>query len=612
MNRLLFFGPGLVAVALLVLEWRRLDRRRLSLRLAATLAAALALTLLAWPPEPAPQAAGAGATLWTPGAGADPSAGAAALRFALPESRNAPPGTLAFPDVGTLRRRFPGLRSLRIVGDGLDPAELPALAGLRVEFGSTPTSVDRPGVVFLHAPRQVPLGDAVTIQGRVAGLPPGGTLPVSLRSPDGTLAQASTPPADATGTAAFELSTPALPAAGCFLWRLHAGDTVEPLGVAVVPPVLPRVLILESAPRFETATLRRWFGGLGGTLVVRTQLGQDVFRTAAARGGAPPLPTLDGSTLGGFDLVLADENAVAALPTAEQTALAAAIEQTGLGLLVLAETPGPGTPAGAPPLLPWKREPLAGTAPGETRSVRLHWPGRDASSELPLPAMPFSLEVAPGQTTLVADGQQQPLVVARLIGHGQLALTLVRDTDRLLRNGSPAAFASYWSRLFGRLARPRDGADGRWTLLDGDGGPVLVDHPLALVWSGPPGIDPSPAVVTRIGQPAGTSLPLAGEPAPSGQWRTTFWPREPGWYHLADAPGNAARDFYVHPRDSWPAWRRERRRQETGRFAADSVSSVAPSSARPVSTRRLAPGWWFALFLCSAAFLWTERRFARS
>ena len=604
----------LATTVLFVAEWRRADRRRRAARLGATVLAVAALAGWALRPayfadKPSPGSQQVVATLWT--AGATSISPLPRDVFALPGA-NVPAGVgvTFLPDPATWRRRNPDVGRLRILGDGLEPADLPSLDGLQVEFVPGPrVDAAGPSVRSLRCPRVLSLGETLTVEGRVGNLPVGQTATLTLEAPDGTTTEAATAPADANGEAGFTVHAPSSAAPGRFLWRLRLKPGVdETVGVEVRAPSLPRVLVLESVPRFDTAGLRRWYEEAGGTLRARVRLGQDRYRFfGTGEPAAPEFNALDPALLVGFDLVLADARALASLPAPEREILRMAVADTGLGLLVLADDAVLPPAMVAPDrawMFPWQLRPLAGAADGTEPLARLRWRDLTQPADLPLPTAPCEIVPRPGQSSVVRDDQGRTLAAVASAGRGTLALTLVRETGRWTRANQPGAFAGYWSFLFARTARPLD-SPGRWTLAGGDDGPVFVDEPLELRWHGPP---PGTAQVTDESGAAPVALPLEPEPGVPGGWRTTFWPRRPGWHRVGSTGGTL--DFYVAAAGDWPALRAERRRMATARFAARSVDAPArPGVAEPVP---LPAGWWFAAFLVGAGFLWVERRVAGS
>ena len=609
-------GVLVVVLWLSSLEWRRSNRQHLTWRLLATVLAVATLALLARPtPASDTPYAISEAVLWTAGNSPAPLDEGHLPQFALPDTVGAPPQATVLPDVGLLRRRFPYLRTLQVFGDGLDPAELPALDGLRVVFHSPHQPAPKhPGVSFLSCPRELPLGESLVVQGRVAGLPPGTNVPVSLESPDGNKTEASTTTADSHGEAAFNLQAAPLSAAGRFVWQLRVSSITELLGVSVVLPALPRILVLEGEPHFETAALRHWFEAAGGTFTVRTQVGKANTRFAAAQPTTPEFAAVNAETFAGYDLVLTDGQALAALHPEERAALTTAVDQTGLGLLVRADASAlpPDTPNVPPELLPffpWKLTPVGETPFTDERPVRPRWPGQTSPSEIPVTAAPFALDLTPDQDRLVSDREDHTLVAAFHQGRGQMAVTLLRATTRWQRENEPGAFAVYWSFLFSRLARPSEAAS-HWSLVNGESGPAFVDHPLELRWSGPENQFPSPGRITTLEEPDGATLPLVQSSREPNDWRGTFWPRRAGWHRVIAASGGTSFDFYVHPASDWPVLQADRRRAATARFAAFSAAPDLSSLSVRSGEHRIPSAAWFVLFVLSAGYLWTERRLA--
>jgi hypothetical protein len=626
-------AAALAAVAagiLAALEWRRPMRRNRGLRVLASVFAVAALAMLGLHPawHGASKKAGAGngitAALWTVGS-ASPDGGQDAdyrYKIALPGAA-APAGATLFPDAGTLRRRYPELGLLHVFGDGLDAGGLDALTGLRLVFHPPATPApEGPEIQFLYCPRTLAMGEALVVEGQVGGLARGAGVTITLEGPDGAVAETAATPPDMAGVADFTLRANPVAARGRFLWHLRLAPSSKPdrttdagtLGVSIVPPTLPRVLVLESSPHFDTADLRRWFERAGGTFISRTQVGQDRYRFASSSGNAgPEFGGVDGHLLAGFDLVLADPSSIAALTGAERDALLSAVTGSGLGLLTLADEASPPSSASGP-LFPWQltAEGVAAQEEGE-HLERPVWTGQARPILTAIPAAPVVLGLMKGQTELVRDGQGRVLAAAVACGRGQSGVTLLRDSGRWLRTNDPDAFSAYWSFLFSRMARPLDKETGRWKLADGDAGPVFAGQPLPLIWTGPASAEPSAIVTAQSGtREDNATLSLGRDPAESGRWRGTFWPRRAGWYEIGAPSGGseAALDFLVDAAGSWPAITAQRNRLATARFAEASASAPRAALA-PVETKGNAAvpaALLFCVFVLSAGFLWTERR----
>ena len=259
--------------------------------------------------------------------------------------------------------------------------------------------------------------------------------------------------------------------------------------------------------------------------------------------------------------------------------------------------PLPGA-SGIPPevkdtFFPWKLAPL-GDASGEgNRPSRIGWPGQARPVEIPVASAPFEIAPQDGQTPLMHDRQGHMLAAARARGRGQIALTLVRETDRWTRENDPGAFAAYWSELFSTLARKiprlRTADGGRWR----GATPGRCSSINRWNWCGRGGLHPRPpprqwmVTTPQAGTDGGTTLALAQDADGPGRWRGTFWPRRSGWHRVAGtAGGGPALDFFVHAAGDWPVLQAARRRAATRRFAEDAASRRRYGSNRPAPKYR--------------------------
>ncbi|MBA2622926.1 MAG: hypothetical protein H0U88_04810 [Chthoniobacterales bacterium] len=609
------------AALLVGIEWRRPQRQHRVLRIVGSVLAVFALALLGTPHErdKRPEVSGpTDAILWTEAESTSDVPAASGQNFALPGVKSTPPDAVAIPDVAYLRREYPQIQKLRIVGDGLEPFDLDALGDVQVSFEPSAVEADHPTIGFVHFPRTLPFGNDLVLQGRIDGLKAGESATLRLEAPDNTISEtAVTGGAGIEGT--FHLSTLSPAAEGRYLWTLElreGGDDgevrgKERLGVSVVAAPLPSVLILESSPRVETSHLQRWYQSRGGALTSRTLVGQGRYRFAGTTGAPREFSTLSKDLLRAFDVVISDAQALLGISPEERDALSVAISDNGLGLLAL--------PAGEPSLaaeldqlLPWKVTAVEGDVPeNETRTVRIQWPGLGEPLEQPVPVENLTLESTAGGNTLVTDSQGRRLVSALQRGRGRTAVSLVRDTWRWRLGKEGSVFAKYWSFLLTKLARPEEETVGQWTIAPGSNSPAFVHQPIQLRYSG--AMDsPRPAEVVGDNDER-SRLPLAQGAREPNEWRGRFWPRRAGW-HRVSLPGSGAGahfDFYVHEANEWQSLRAGRRRAATRMFVARrGAPGLTGSAARrlPLLFRPNYAPVLFGLFVLCVSFLWWERR----
>jgi hypothetical protein len=194
----------------------------------------------------------------------------------------------------------------------VDDEDAALLAGLRVEF--KPRRV-RQGFVAIDAPTQVTLGEKLRVRGRVAGMTDGKSAVVTLEGPEGALlVNTRAASVNGNGEVDFDFVSASVPVTGRFVWKLRVATSEAPervlaqenLGVAVVAPTLPRVLVLERAPRLDTARLRTWFAEKGGRLVSRTLISRERYRFGGSGRDVNEFGALDEKLLASYDVLLAD------------------------------------------------------------------------------------------------------------------------------------------------------------------------------------------------------------------------------------------------------------------------------------------------------------------
>jgi hypothetical protein len=113
-------------------------------------------------------------------------------------------------------------------------------------------------------------------------------------------------------------------------------------------------------------------------------------------------------------------------------------------------------------------------------------------------------------------------------------------------------------------------------------------------------------VTTETGE--ADSIYLQQDLMESRRWFGTFWPRQTGWHQVALA-GGEPRWFYVYEKANWETWQAARKVVATQRHEArDANLTTEQLKAAAPHREPIALFWFFALFLMSCAYLWTERK----
>ncbi|CAN7543251.1 carboxypeptidase regulatory-like domain-containing protein [Pseudoxanthomonas sp. LjRoot143] len=508
-------------------------------------------------------------------------------RVALPEAP-AMADAERVPDLGTALRRHPEIRSLHVVGAGLEARDRDAAGGRALAF--SPSPVPR-GLVQLSPVATATPGAPFAVSGRVQGVP---NATVALRDPAGQRIAAAAP--DAQGV--FHVGGLArLP--GPALFRLEVLDAARRVVDTATVPVwtrtnaAPRVWALAGAPNAELKYLRRWASDAGIPLHLQISLG------GGLQLGDAPLP-MSADTLRRFDLVLLDARSAAALGDGQRAALIAAMRD-GLGVLVRTDGALPASvqrmlglslagneeiefhlPRPAPDDDAWRARRGAGTtdAPVDADAI---------PAGLPTLARRALRTASPDAIPLLRDAEGSVVAWWRAEGRGRIGAWTPTDTYVLVLAGHPDAHAALWSQAVGTLARTT--AEASHSVPDD----ARVTQRVVLC---------DLADNARVTAPDGRITRLQRDAATGGAQCAGFWPRVAGWYELG--VGEKTTPFHVRAADDAPTLHAMAVREQTLQLAA----RPRPDASRAIVEGPRGSAWpWFLGFLVAAGLLWwLERR----
>jgi hypothetical protein len=491
---------------------------------------------------------------------------------ALPEAARLPArwrGAKRVPDLATALRRYPGTRTLEVVGMGLETRDRPAASGLALDF--EPAPIPR-GLVELDAPASVAPGRGFVVAGRAHALAGG-----SAELLDPAAKRAAHTLLDDSGAFVLHAS---VRDAGLARFRLRLRDAdgrmVDdvPIPVPVLPEPPMRALLLAGAPNAELKFLRRWADDAGIAMEARIDLG------AGLRIGDAPR-TLDAATLDRLDLLLVDDRSWRGLGRGQRSAVLAAVER-GLGLLLrISAAAGSGDRASLRAL-------GFDAASAPRRETRLGAgfvrPG-DAADALPtLTRSP--VEVGTGVVAL-ADAAGRPLAQWRAHGRGRIGVAAFDDSYRLVLAGRGDAHGEAWSRIVSAVARPRNAAVS-----------PTID-------AAPPGqrstlCGLAPAAEVRA--PDGRTTRLLVDPGSGTSRCAAYWAHATGRHRLRS--GGLETGFEIAAADALPAMRARAVRDATLALAGPAPPTV---TAPPATIDGPRWPWFLGWLLLTTAMWWLER-----
>jgi len=553
-----------------------------SLRRAALVGALLALLAIGVRPHWTVVGSAGTAVLVTPGADAAATRRLADSLGGVPVVRDA-----------AAVHRLASLRRLQVVGWGLDPETWHELDSIRVTLHPAAAP---PGIHRISWPATIPLGADLVVEGQVTALPTGAT--VALTDPGG--ASDSAPLSDA---GVFQLvAHPRALGPMLGILRVSIRDrpiAQETIGVTVVAPAALRLLILEASPRFETRALRDWLASHHGTVAIRSTISRDRYHTEFVNRDRVGLGVLTPRLMAQFDVVALDGRTLVGMTAGERATLRHAVTESGLGVLVEADTVASDSSIRFSDREFFLGFTLRAAGDLDERLVRPMWPGARQHATTALVAAPFTLADRFGTESLVDDGLGGAVAQVTPRGAGRVGVSLVRESARWIRSGERAAFGALWSRILTAVAAGHRSEE--WDIQSP--GPWRVNQPVDLSVDAAGG---HPVVVLAAPSGARDSVFLARDPLVSTRWRGQFWPREPGWYHVESANGPS---FYVQGAGAWRSHRSAELLDASARYLVGS-GALENEPGRPEGqvSRPIPAGWFFGLFLVFAALLWSHRR----
>lgn len=608
-NYLTITGVAVLTLVLLISTFRRKDKRRLALRAIATMVATTSLLLLAlrphWRSIPLPISA----LLITSGTTQNQlevlvkSYDFGNHVFSLDGTKSWQPifrKVKAIPDAAYLKRHHPEIQELHVAGHGLNDFDWAEIDSLPIIPHLAPSSN---GIKNIQWSREVVLGQPLKIQGTLAAaeneghrlylLDLAGVVDsVEIATPEKAQFQLQATPRE-IGRYLYTLQLRTK--AGLLVWQ-------EIFGVVVVPSRAFKMLVLESAPRFETKYLKNWLGKHQNAVAIRSAVSKERYRTEFINHAGLDLVKFDANLLKRFDLIMLDGQTLFNMMANERWALRTVVENAGLGVLIVPDEivwqPDDKNFPEQSFFLPFRFDEFSGL---EERLIKPTWDDFPFRAITEIPADPFEIKYDWGMRPLIKDEMERILGAVSQRGNGRVGSSLIKDTYRWILEGNPQYHAAYWSYLIAKLARPEQSE--QWSVISS--GPVFVHQPITLRLMTAES-DPVGMVSTETGLE--DVIHLRQNMDTPEIWRGTYCPRQIGWHRVAAKSGEPYW-FYVHEKESWQTWQQAQRMEATKRHAACAKLSSKTTPRAIQSHSRPIPLYpFFFTFLLSCAFLWIERK----
>ncbi|NII29762.1 hypothetical protein HB364_32085 [Pseudoflavitalea sp. X16] len=586
----IILASGLLVIFLIWKEIKRPVKAHLLLRLTASVLGVAALVCLAIPvtytaSQPVP-AAGA-LVILTPGYDKDSLPAYKGLPRYTTHAALVSGGITFIPDLRWFLAQHPRIHELQVLGHGLADDELAALVatGTNLQYHTPALPA---GFTAAAWPRQLRLGEVLEVQGSFHH--PGKERVKIVLS--GIGARFDSVIVNPSTTSSFRLQyKPAH--LGNTLYELEAisgGKTIarEKVPVRLLPASQVQVLLLSSSPDFDNKFLSTWLYEHQYPVAARYTISKHTYKQQFLNRAALPLQTISATLLEKMDVVIADDQALAALPATERSALTAQVQQ-GLGLILQTDSAISFNNLAAD----WRIKKQSGS-PVSARSLAI--PAVYTTTAPLLPTQWCSIENNRWAQPLVMDDQGAVVVSAALAGAGKLVLNTVNSTYSWILSGHQQDYAQFWSLLLNKAARPAASAS-RWQQVTAF---PRVGSKAQLV------LETTTAGIPVIETPDGAA-PVAQQAWLPHTWTGSWWPVQPGWQTVRGQQDSLP--LYVYEQGDWAAVKATACITANTRHAALSGHTrTSKDLTSEPATKQVPPVIFFVLFLLCCSYLWLEAK----
>jgi hypothetical protein len=366
------------------------------------------------------------------------------------------------------------------------------------------------------------------------------------------------------------------------LVALSGTDTLlqQPMPFELEPATTLRVLMLANVPGFESRFLKNWLADNHYAVASRVRITKGKFQQEFSNTSEQPLGQINARVLAKTDLIISDAAELRELSADEKSAIRLAVEDRGVGLVVRADSIADRSfyAAGFRPVSINRHETL------------LSWASTQKAA-LPVPLL-TAIGVSGVALPLVSDQEQSTLAAVTLAGSGKIVFTTLANTYIWPLSGTKDTYASLWTTLLQSALRSSD---------------------------------------DRIAVTTKSSFPVSGEPVELQVNKSDFridgrkissatnmydpefhegiyYPASSGWKTL-EAGDSLRTSLFIYESNAWLQVRKLQRLNETKVFVANRSSDAVQKAAIP-ARKRMSVYPFFILFLIAMGYLWLENKYA--
>ena len=573
---------------LLYKEINRLNKARLFWRILASIVAVSCFALLVIPIKynsSLKQKANE-ITLITEGAHPDSLTKVSGTKYTLYASGSKNNKLIFIPDLSYFLATHKDIRKLNIYGNGLPDEELKNLVGYELNFH--PSEIPA-GIISANWHAKIKSTEQLTVQGLYQNSSDK-TVKLLLKGL-GTSIDSIYIEANINKNFSFKTRPKQSGKAIYQLISFYGKDTLakEPVPFAVTEQKPMKILILASFPDFEYKFLKKWLYDNQYPLAFRSQISKNKYSSDFLNMDKLNLNQINGSSLGKFDVLIIDEEELAAITPAERSSIDVAVNK-GMGLFIRISNPKPLTPASGR---------FGRFESPASKDKQLSLVIKDENyrfSKLPIEQTLF-LKPSQNDQALVAGSGGKVLVNSTTKGSGKVLMSSLSATFNWLLAGKTSDYTTYWSEILSKAARKKIELQ---TLKTVPRFPSVNEQVRLIVDLSTSGKIPNIEIgSTKLAPRQNIELPF--------EWDTVFWPTTAGWNNISLNQSNES--FFIYKKEDWQTLKNQQTINSTLNLTEKSKTRATKATTSTIIIQKEVSAWWFFTgFLLAAAFLWFESR----
>jgi len=369
------------------------------------------------------------------------------------------------------------------------------------------------------------------------------------------------------------------------LIAIQGNDTisVEPVPFEVENKQPINVLILASFPDFEYKFLKKWLYENQYAVALRSQISKNKYSTDFLNMKTVNVNQLNQALLKNMDLVVIDEEELAAIPASDRSSIYNAVDN-GMGLIIRVTNPES------------KNNDQYEVLPNIEKPLSLRSTDNLKFSDLSFKQTLF-LKSGVNNQPLITDETGKIVVNSRLSGMGKILTSTFSSTYQWQLAGKQFDYTSFWSLLFAKSLRKKIEAQS-FTII-----PQFpsVDEKTRVMVSLADGKVPNISIDSvNISPRQNMEIPF--------EWDGVYWSKKLGWQSISI--NQKTENIYFYRKTDWKSAKNFIKLNNTTNFAANQpLKTVVDDKIEYLTTESVNKWWFFVGFLLTISFLWYEQRF---